>query len=82
MAVKSKESEENLSLTKDTLDKIYQHTWFLANYRFSRPIEVLQSRNTGYEKEDFVQDVVRQVCKLFTTKKFPTINHLKKMIRH
>lgn len=70
-----------LQLTRETLHTIYQHTWFLANFRFSRPIEVLQTRNTGYEKEDFVQEVVQQVCKLFETKKFPTINHLKKMIR-
>lgn len=70
-----------LELNKEILNSIYQHVWFLANFRFARPIMILQTRHRGYEKEDFVQEVVELVCDLFKTMKFPTINHLKKIIK-
>lgn len=76
------EAVDYLKLDKKTLNAIYQHVWFLANFRFARPIMVLQTRHKGYDKEDFVQEVVQLVCKLFDTMKFPTINHLKKMIKN
>lgn len=77
---KSKESTQNLKLNSETLGIIYQHVRFLANFRFLESIKVLQMRHTGYEIEDFVQEVVIKVCELFETKTFPTVNHLKKMI--
>lgn len=77
----SRERNERLVLDNNTLKSIYQHTRFLANFRFLRPVQVLQTRNTGYEIEDFVQEVVQKVCELFNTKTFPTMNHLKSMIR-
>lgn len=75
------EAQVIAKLDRKTLDIIYQHTWFLANFRFARPIEVLQSRHSGYSKEDFVQEVVTLMFKHFESgKTFPTVNHLKKII--
>lgn len=79
---RTKERKQGLPLNESTLAIIYQHTRFLANFRFLESIKVLQTRHTGYEIEDFVQEVVIKVCELFEKKSFPTVNHLKKMIHY
>lgn len=74
------EKSKYLELNNDLIKKIYQHVSFLANFRYKASIEVLQSRHVGYEIEDFVQETVQEIFRQFKTKKFPTINHLKKFI--
>lgn len=78
--VLNKVSTSCVELNNKTIKDIYNHINMLLNARYSTPIKVLQSRHRGYEKEDFAQEVAQIILKEFETKKFPTINHLKKFI--
>ena len=76
------EKDDYLELNDHLIKQIYQHANFLANFRYKNAIEVLQSKHVGYEVEDFVQEIVQEIFRQFKTKKFPTINHLKKFINY
>lgn len=72
--------ENCLTVDESLIKKVLQHVTFLASFRYRPLIEKLQFRHIGYEKEDFIQDVMSSMVKILNTKKFPTMNHLKSFI--
>ena len=75
------EEQQYLELNKDTLKFIQEYVGILAKSKYRESIKTLQSRNVGYEVDDFIQDGVQRVITQFKVKTFISRAKLKKFIQ-
>lgn len=73
--------EQGVQINNETIQRTYNYVKKLVAFRYKSGIEALQSRNTGYEEEDFIQDLMQILLKELKIKQFATFGKFKAFIK-